>query len=117
MKELRVQVGGHPFRTFFAFDQTRKAIVLCAGDKKGEDEKLFYERMIKIADAEFTSHLISPESRARIEARTAEIRQEITLAKLREELNMSQTQLALALGGKLTLDVTLPDGKRIALTL
>ncbi|AFR05587.1 helix-turn-helix domain-containing protein [Pectobacterium brasiliense] len=88
----------------------------------------------------------SPESRARIEARTAEIRQEITLAKLREELNMSQTQLALALGvkqpsivkmekvendpklstlkryvtalgGKLTLDVTLPDGKRIALTL
>ncbi|MFJ5318449.1 helix-turn-helix domain-containing protein [Pectobacterium versatile] len=88
----------------------------------------------------------SPESRARIEARTAEIHQEITLAKLREELNMSQTQLALALGvkqpsivkmekvdndpklstlkryvtalgGKLTLDVTLPDGKRIALTL
>ncbi|MFJ5458403.1 helix-turn-helix domain-containing protein [Pectobacterium sp. CHL-2024] len=88
----------------------------------------------------------SPESRARIEARTADIRQEITLAKLREELNMSQTQLALALGvkqpsivkmervendpklstlkryvtalgGKLTLDVTLPDGKRIALTL
>ncbi|MBQ4793335.1 helix-turn-helix domain-containing protein [Pectobacterium versatile] len=88
----------------------------------------------------------SPESRARIEARTAELRQEITLAKLREELNMSQTQLALALGvkqpsivkmekvdndpklstlkryvtalgGKLTLDVTLPDGKRIALTL
>ncbi|MDQ5891223.1 MAG: hypothetical protein QG613_93, partial [Pseudomonadota bacterium] len=42
----------------------------------------------------------SPESRARIEARTAEIRQEITLAKLREELNMSQTQLALALGVK-----------------
>ncbi|AOR63068.1 helix-turn-helix domain-containing protein [Pectobacterium wasabiae] len=88
----------------------------------------------------------SPESRARIEARTAEIRQEITLAKLREELNMSQMQLAAvlgvkqpsivkmekvendpklstlkryvtALGGKLTLDVTLPDGKRIALTL
>ncbi|KHS78960.1 type II toxin-antitoxin system RelE/ParE family toxin [Pectobacterium brasiliense] len=61
MKELRVQVGGHPFRTFFAFDRTRKAIVLCAGDKKGEDEKLFYERMIKIADAEFASHLTSPE--------------------------------------------------------
>ncbi|AIA73178.1 helix-turn-helix domain-containing protein [Pectobacterium atrosepticum] len=88
----------------------------------------------------------SPESRARIEARTAEIRQEITLAKLREELKMSQTQLAAALGvkqpsivkmekvendpklstlkryvtalgGKLTLDVTLPNGKRIALTL
>ena len=61
MKELRVQVGGHPFRAFFAFDPERKAIVLCAGDKKGEDEKLFYKRMIKIADAEFTSHLASLE--------------------------------------------------------
>lgn len=35
----------------------------------------------------------SPESRARIEARTAEIRQEITLARQREELNVSQAQL------------------------
>ncbi|WJD49627.1 MULTISPECIES: helix-turn-helix domain-containing protein [unclassified Enterobacter] len=88
----------------------------------------------------------SPESRDRIKARAAEIRQEITLAKLREELNVSQTQLAAALGvsqpsvvkmekidndpklstlkryvtalgGELTLDVTLPDGKRIALNL
>jgi DNA-binding XRE family transcriptional regulator len=88
----------------------------------------------------------SPESRARIEARIAEIRQEITLAKLREELAVSQTQLAAALGvkqpsvvkmekvendpklstlkryvaalgGELALDVTLPDGKRIALSL
>lgn len=88
----------------------------------------------------------SPESRARINARAAEIRQEITLAKLREELAVSQTQLAAALGvkqpsiakmekvdndpklstlkryvaalgGELALDVTLPDGRRIALTL
>ncbi len=88
----------------------------------------------------------SPESRARIQERTAEIRQEITLAKLREELAISQTQLAAALGvsqpsvvkmekvendpklstlkryvsalgGELSLDVTLPDGKRIALHL
>lgn len=88
----------------------------------------------------------TPESRDRIKARAAEIRQEITLAKLREELNVSQTQLAAALGvsqpsvvkmekidndpklstlkryvtalgGELTLDVTLPDGKRIALNL
>lgn len=61
MKELRVQIGGHPFRAFFAFDSERKAIVLCAGDKKGEDERLFYKRMIKIADAEFASHLNLPE--------------------------------------------------------
>jgi hypothetical protein len=63
MKELRVQIGGHPIRAFFAFDPERKAIVLCAGDKKGEDEKLFYKRMIKIADTEFTSHLESPETK------------------------------------------------------
>jgi len=88
----------------------------------------------------------SPESRARINARADEIRQELTLAKLREELSVSQTQLAAALGvkqpsiakmenvdndpklstlkryvaalgGELALDVTLPNGKRIALTL
>ncbi|WP_312670657.1 helix-turn-helix transcriptional regulator [Pseudescherichia sp.] len=88
----------------------------------------------------------SPESQKRIAARAAEVRQEITLAKLREELHVSQVQLAAALGisqpsvvkmekvdndpklstlkryvaalgGELTLDVTLPDGKRIALHL
>ncbi|ERK16375.1 hypothetical protein L579_4284 [Pantoea sp. AS-PWVM4] len=63
MKELRVQVGGHPFRLFFAFDPTRKAIILCAGDKKGQVEKLFYKRMIKIADAEYASHLKSLEAK------------------------------------------------------
>lgn len=86
------------------------------------------------------------ESRARITARAEEIRQEITLSKIREELNVSQVQLAAtlgikqpavakmenvdndpklstlkryikALGGELSLDVTLPDGKRIALHL
>ncbi|MGC6031497.1 helix-turn-helix domain-containing protein [Enterobacter kobei] len=87
----------------------------------------------------------TPESRARIAARAEEIRQEITLSKIREELNVSQVQLAAtlgikqpavakmenvdndpklstkryikALGGELSLDVTLPDGKRIALHL
>lgn len=40
----------------------------------------------------------SPESWARIEAGATEIRQEIMLAKLHEELAVSQTQLAAALG-------------------
>lgn len=85
----------------------------------------------------------SPESRNKIAARVEELRQEIGLSQLREELNMSQTQLAAALGvkqptvakmeqpdndprlstlkryvaalgGELSLDVTLPDGKRVA---
>jgi hypothetical protein len=56
MKELRVQSKGDPIRAFFAFDPNRKGIVLCAGNKTG-DEKRFYEIMIPIADREFTAHL------------------------------------------------------------
>lgn len=61
MKELRVQVGGHPVRACFAFDPRMQAIVLCAGDKKGVDEKRFYKRLIKIADTEYAIHLKSLE--------------------------------------------------------
>jgi hypothetical protein len=57
MKELRVQYAGNPIRAFFAFDPTRKAIVLCAGDKTGVNEKRFYKDMIRLADDEFRKHL------------------------------------------------------------
>lgn len=56
MKELRVQSAGNPLRAFFAFDPERTAIILCAGDKTG-DEKRFYKKMINIADKEFSTHL------------------------------------------------------------
>lgn len=56
MKELRIQSKGNPVRAFFAFDPKRKGILLCAGNKTG-DEKRFYEVMIPIADREFTIHL------------------------------------------------------------
>jgi len=56
MKELRVQSKGKPIRVFFAFDPERKGILLCAGNKTG-NEKRFYEVMIPIADKEFTKHL------------------------------------------------------------
>lgn len=78
--------------------------------------------------------------------RAEEIRREITQAKIREELKLSQTELAQslsisqpsiaklenvdndlklstlkryikALGGELSIDVTLPNGKRIGLHL
>lgn len=48
MKELRVQSDGRPVRAFFAFDPERKAVVLCAGDKTGLNEKRFYKEMIKL---------------------------------------------------------------------
>lgn len=56
MKELRVQSKGEPIRVFFAFDPERKGILLCAGNKTG-NEKRFYDVMIPIADREFTEHL------------------------------------------------------------
>ena len=56
MKELRVQSKGNPIRAFFAFDSKRKGILLCAGNKTG-NEKRFYEVMLPIADREFTAHL------------------------------------------------------------
>lgn len=56
MKELRIQSNGDPLRAFFAFDPTRKGILLCAGNKVG-DEKRFYKRMIPLADSEYETHL------------------------------------------------------------
>ena len=48
MKELRTQHQGRPYRTFFAFDPRRTAILLIGGDKTGDNR--FYDRMIPIAD-------------------------------------------------------------------
>ncbi|HAT5005083.1 TPA: diaminopimelate decarboxylase [Serratia marcescens] len=56
MKELRIQSRSEPLRAFFAFDPYRVGMVLCAGNKAG-DEKRFYDRMLQIADREFTNWL------------------------------------------------------------
>ncbi|EGN8000621.1 diaminopimelate decarboxylase [Salmonella enterica subsp. enterica serovar Cerro] len=56
MKELRVQSWGDPIRAFFAFDPARTGIVLCAGNKVG-NEKRFYDEMLPVADREFTNWL------------------------------------------------------------
>lgn len=55
MKELRTQHAGRPFRTMFAFDPRRTAILLIGGDKTGDDR--FYQRLIPLADALFDQHL------------------------------------------------------------
>ena len=59
MKELRFTAHGgrEVWRAVFAFDPDRAAIVLVAGDKQGKNQKLFYKRLIKIADRRFDSHL------------------------------------------------------------
>jgi hypothetical protein len=55
MRELRVQHQGQPYRVFYAFDPLRKAILLIAGDKTGDDR--FYERLIPAADNLYDQHL------------------------------------------------------------
>ncbi|HGT2815752.1 TPA: helix-turn-helix domain-containing protein [Klebsiella pneumoniae] len=88
----------------------------------------------------------SPESQQRIAAKSAEIRQSVALNLLREELQMSQTEMAAAmgvkqptiakmeqtdndprlstlkcyiaaLGGELSINVTLPTGKKVSFNL
>lgn len=87
-----------------------------------------------------------PESQKRIAEKTEALRREVILSQLREELNISQTELAqtigvsqptlakmekpdndprlstlrryvVALGGELSIDVTLPTGKRVIFNL
>lgn len=56
MKELRLTADSGEWRVAFAFDGRRMAILLCAGDKSGISEKLFYRTLIKKADKRFAIH-------------------------------------------------------------
>jgi hypothetical protein len=41
----------------FAFDPLRRAVLLCGGSKAGGSERLFYRRLIKLADKRFAKYL------------------------------------------------------------
>jgi hypothetical protein len=55
MKELRTQHNGQPYRTLYAFDPRRTAILLIGGNKAGK--KNWYKTFIPIADKLFADHL------------------------------------------------------------
>jgi hypothetical protein len=55
MKELRTQHAGRPYRTLFAFDPRRVAILLIGGDKTGNDR--WYEEFVPRADRIYAEHL------------------------------------------------------------
>jgi hypothetical protein len=57
MKELRFDAAGGVWRSAFAFDPNRRAIVFVCGDKSGGSEKRFYRQFIEKADARFDAHL------------------------------------------------------------
>jgi hypothetical protein len=57
LKELRIRgEGGSEFRMLFLFDGSRKAIVLVAGDKKGEWKK-WYQKQIPVAEQRYLRYL------------------------------------------------------------
>lgn len=55
MRELRTQHEGRPYRTLYAFDPRRTAILLIGGDKTGEDR--WYEKCVPLADRLYDEHL------------------------------------------------------------
>jgi hypothetical protein len=55
MRELRIQHEGRPYRTLYAFDPRRAAILLIGGDKTGNDR--WYEEFVPIADGLYGDHL------------------------------------------------------------
>ncbi|NJN82142.1 MAG: addiction module toxin RelE [Caldilineaceae bacterium] len=57
MKELRFRVENGVWRAAFAFDPSRQAIVLVAGNRVGRNEGQFYRTLIDIADRRYGEHL------------------------------------------------------------
>ena len=55
MRELRTQHAGRPFRTLYAFDPRRMAILLIGGDKTGNDR--WYDVNVPMADRLYDQHL------------------------------------------------------------
>ena len=54
MKELRFEGA---WRAAFAFDSSRQAVILVAGDKSGQAQARFYRALIDLADKRFDAHL------------------------------------------------------------
>jgi hypothetical protein len=54
MRELRTQHEGRPFRTLYAFDPRRSAILLIGGDKTGDSR--CYDMHIPVADELYDEH-------------------------------------------------------------
>ena len=57
MKEMRFSAAVGEWRLAFAFDPTRNAIMLVAGDKSGGSSRRFYRALIRKADERFDRHL------------------------------------------------------------
>jgi hypothetical protein len=56
MKELRFRADDGAWRVAFAFDLSRRAILLVGGDKSGVSQDKFYRNLIDVADRRFDQH-------------------------------------------------------------
>lgn len=65
MKELRFNAADGVWRVAFAFDPSRRGILLVAGDKSGTSEKRFYQQLVQKADNRFNDHLVKLAERNR----------------------------------------------------
>lgn len=57
MKELRFDADNGVWRVAFAFDPSRRAVLLVAGDKSGGSQRQFYRQLIRTADQRFDEYL------------------------------------------------------------
>lgn len=55
MRELRTQHDGRPYRTLYAFDPRRVALLLIGGDKTGNNR--WYVEFVPVADKLYDEHL------------------------------------------------------------
>lgn len=55
LKELRFAAEGGVWRVAFAFDANRVAVLLAAGDRRGQAEKRFYATLIRTAEQRFAT--------------------------------------------------------------
>ncbi len=67
MRELRIQHAGRPYRTLYAFDPRRMAILLIGGDKTGNDR--WYVESVPLADKLYDEHLMALKKEAKQEKR------------------------------------------------
>jgi hypothetical protein len=57
MKELHVRAAGGEWRVALACNQTRKALLLVAGDASGVSERRVYWELVRKTDDRFDTHL------------------------------------------------------------
>ncbi len=57
LKELRTKCEGHIYRSLFAFNPQRKAVVLCGSDKRGKNQETYYRKLIAKAEYIFQNHI------------------------------------------------------------